>query len=83
VQTQFGWHLIGVTVTPGRTTQFEQAKAQIIQGQLQERKNARFSEWEKGVLDDWNDQTVYASEDLVPRATTNPTPPAASTVPTP
>jgi parvulin-like peptidyl-prolyl isomerase len=83
VQTQFGWHLIGVTVTPGRTTPFEQAKAQIIQGQLQERKNARFSEWEKGVLDDWNDQTVYASDDLVPRATTNPTPPAVSTVPQP
>jgi parvulin-like peptidyl-prolyl isomerase len=79
VKTQFGWHIIMVDITPAKTTAFAEAKAQIIQSQLAQKRQTEFTEWSEKVLEDWADRTVYASGDLEPATTTaaaTPTAPA-------
>jgi len=70
VKTQFGWHIITVDVTPARTTSFAEAKDQIIQTQLSQKRQTEFTTWSEGVLKDWEERTVYADADLKPPATT-------------
>ena len=79
VQTQFGWHVITVDITPKTTTSFADARAQIIQSQLEQRRQTAFQEWSEEVLAEWEDRTVYASDDLKPQTTSTP----AATAPTP
>jgi foldase protein PrsA len=66
VKTQFGWHIIMVDVTPARTTSFADAKDQIVSTQLAQKRQAEFTEWSEGVLEDWEGRTVYANADLKP-----------------
>jgi foldase protein PrsA len=79
VQTQFGWHIITVDITPKTTTGFAEARAQIIQTQLAQKRQTTFQEWSEEVLAEWEDRTVYASEDLKPETTEAP----AATTPAP
>jgi len=82
VKTQFGWHIIMVDITPAKTTSFAEAKPQIIQTQLAQKRQTEFTEWSEKVLKDWGDRTVYASSDLEP-ATTTAAASTAATTPTP
>ncbi len=66
VKTQFGWHIITVDVTPASTTSFADAKDQIVQAQLNQKRQAEFTKWSEGVLKGWEDRTVYADESLQP-----------------
>jgi foldase protein PrsA len=68
VKTQFGWHIIKVDITPARTTSFADAKDQIVQTQLAQKRQAEFTKWSEGVLKDWEERTVYADADLKPPA---------------
>ncbi|MBI1775026.1 MAG: peptidylprolyl isomerase, partial [Proteobacteria bacterium] len=40
VKTQFGWHIITVTITPAKTTSFKEAESQIISSQLAAKRQA-------------------------------------------
>jgi foldase protein PrsA len=75
VKTQFGWHIITVDVTPARTTSFAEAKDQIVSTQLTQKRQAEFTKWSEGILEKWDDRTVYSDEDLKP-TTTAPQEPA-------
>jgi foldase protein PrsA len=66
VKTQFGWHIIMVDVTPASTTSFADAKDQIISTQLTQKRQAEFTKWSEGVLEDWESRTVYADANLKP-----------------
>ena len=66
VKTQFGWHIITVDITPAKTTSFADAKDQIVQTQLSQKRQAEYTKWYTGVLKDWDGRTVYASADLKP-----------------
>lgn len=66
VETQFGWHVITVDLTPASTTSFEEARDGIIQQQLQVERQETWTEWRDGVIDEWEGRTVYASSDLAP-----------------
>lgn len=66
VETQFGWHLILVDITPAQTTPFAEARQQIKVSQLQAARQEEFTEWRDGVIEDWNDRTSYADETLLP-----------------
>jgi len=79
VQTQFGWHIIQVHVTPARTTPFAEAKNQIIQSQLQQRRNEAFSAWRDRILESWRKRARYADPALDPTATTGATTQAPTT----
>lgn len=70
VKTQFGWHIIMVDITPPSATSFAEARAQIIQGQLEQKRQTTFSEWSTKAVEDWGDRTVYADESLKPPSTT-------------
>jgi foldase protein PrsA len=86
VKTQFGWHIIEVKVTPARTQSFAEAKAGIIQSQLQQRRQQKATQWRDQVLASYRKRTRYADSALVPTtaATTAPVPQGgASTSPTP
>lgn len=78
VETQFGWHIITVDITPKRTTSFSDARSQIISSQLAQKRQTTFQEWSEEVLADWEDRTVYADDDLKPQTTSE-----TSTAPTP
>jgi foldase protein PrsA len=78
VKTQFGWHIIMVDITPKKTTSFAEAKSQIIANQLQQKRQAAFQDWSQGVLQEWEDRTVYADDSLKPQTTTQ-----TSTAPAP
>jgi foldase protein PrsA len=69
VKTQFGWHIITVDVTPASVTSFADAKDQIIQTQLNQKRQAEFTSWSEDVLKEWEDRTVYADSSLEPAAT--------------
>src|SRR5690606_23457167 len=81
VKTQFGWHIIMVDVTPARTTSFSEAKDQIISTQLNRRRQEAWNEWSEKVLADWEDRTLYASDDLRPATTEAEAQPPARTAP--
>jgi parvulin-like peptidyl-prolyl isomerase len=66
VETQFGWHIITVDLTPASTTSFEDAVDGIIQQQLQVERQETWTEWRDGVIEEWEGRTVYASSDLAP-----------------
>ena len=66
VKTQFGWHIITVDITPAKTTSFADAKDQIVQTQLSQKRQAEYTKWYTGVLKDWDGRTVYANADLKP-----------------
>ena len=66
VKTQFGWHIIMVDITPAKTTSFADAKDQIVQTQLSQKRQAEYTTWYTGVLKDWDGRTVYANADLKP-----------------
>lgn len=70
VKTQFGWHIITVSLTPAHTTQFAKAVDQIVSTQLEAKRQETWTEWRDGVLEEWRGRTVYASSDLEPAATT-------------
>jgi hypothetical protein len=55
-----------VDITPARTTSFADAKDQIVQTQLAQKRQAEFTKWSEGVLNDWEERTVYADADLKP-----------------
>jgi foldase protein PrsA len=75
-ETQFGWHIVEVQVTPARTQTFAQAKSQIISSQLQAKRNAEFTSWRDKILADYKKRTTYADPKLKPAETTT----AAQTV---
>ncbi len=77
VKTQFGWHIITVDVTPASTTSFADAKDQIVSTQLDQKRQAEFTKWSEGVVEDWTDRTVYSDPDLRP-ATTEAAQPATT-----
>ena len=81
VKTQFGWHIITADVTPARTTSFAEAKDQIIQTQLSQKRQAEFTTWSEGVLKDWEERTVYADADLKPPPATTQAAEGATTAP--
>ncbi|MFP5450573.1 MAG: peptidylprolyl isomerase [Thermoleophilia bacterium] len=70
VETQFGWHIITVGLVPASTTPFAEAKDGIMQSQLQQKRQETYSEWAETALADWEERTVYASDDLKPPAET-------------
>jgi parvulin-like peptidyl-prolyl isomerase len=74
VKTQFGWHIIMVSVTAAQTTSFTDAKAGIMSSQLAQRRQDAFTSWSEKVLKEWEDRTVYADDSLKP-----PEPGAATT----
>ena len=74
MKTQFGWHIITVDVTPASTTSFADAKEQIVSTQLAQKRQAEFTKWGEGIVEEWDDRTVYADGDLKP-TTTRPTAP--------
>ena len=45
VKTQFGWHIITVDITPAKTTSFADAKDQIVQTQLSQKRQAEYTKW--------------------------------------
>jgi len=66
VQSQFGWHIIMVELTPAHTTPFAEAKAGIISSQLQEKRQSAYSGWAEDAVATWGARTVYATDDLRP-----------------
>ncbi len=66
VETQFGWHIITVELTPASTTSFAEARDGIVQQQLQVERQATWTEWRDGVIEEWEGRTVYADSDLAP-----------------
>ncbi len=78
VQTQFGWHIIKVDITPAQTTPFAEARQQIKASQLQAARQEEFTEWRDGVLEEWNDRTSYADEALLPAEQPGAVPPEAA-----
>jgi parvulin-like peptidyl-prolyl isomerase len=78
VKTQFGWHIITVDTTPARTTPFSEAKAGIIASQLAQKRQQAYVDWSQGVLDKWEDRTVYADDSLRPPAATTTAPTATT-----
>jgi parvulin-like peptidyl-prolyl isomerase len=76
VKTQFGYHIIRAETTPARVTPFAEAKANILQTQLQQRRDAEFTKWRDQVVKEWEARTAYASDDLKPETTTQTTPTA-------
>ena len=72
VQTQFGWHIIMVEITPASTTPFEQARGGIISSQLAQARQEEFARWRDEVLAEWQDRTVYADESLRPQTAEAP-----------
>lgn len=81
VKTQFGWHIITVELSPKNTTSFADARAQIITGQLSQKRQTTFTQWSEKVLEKWADRTVYADESLKPEAETTPTAPETPAAP--
>jgi parvulin-like peptidyl-prolyl isomerase len=79
VKTQFGWHIIQVEITPARTTPFEEARAQIVQSQLQQKRNEAFTTFRDKILADWKKRSKYADPKLDPNASAATTP--ATTAP--
>jgi foldase protein PrsA len=77
VKTQFGWHIIQVTVKPAHQQGFAEVQKQIVRTQLNQRRQAVYTAWQTKVLADYKKRTKYASADLAPPATTatTPTPP--------
>ena len=80
VKTQFGWHIIQVTVKPAHQQAFAQVQKQIVKTQLNQRRQAVYTAWQNKVLADYKKRTKYRSAELAPPATTatTPTAPAAS-----
>lgn len=72
VKTQFGWHLIMVKDVSATTTPFAQAKAGIMQSQLEQARQQAYNDWAEKVIGDWEKRTVYANPDLKPPAQTAP-----------
>lgn len=70
VQTQFGWHIIMVELTPAKTTSFAEAKSGIIASQLNTKRQEAYSEWAEKAVKDWEDRTVYADDSLKPTTET-------------
>jgi parvulin-like peptidyl-prolyl isomerase len=66
VETQFGWHLITVSLVPASTTPFAEAKDGIIPSQLQQRRQEEYQRWAEKAISDWEDRTVYARDELKP-----------------
>ncbi len=81
VETQFGWHIITVDVTPARTTSFADAKDQIIASQLGQKREAEYTTWNDEVAEDWNARTVYADPGLEPATTEAEQPAEGATTP--
>jgi foldase protein PrsA len=80
VKTQFGWHIIYVTAkNTAKQTPFAVAKDGIIAQQLQAKRDTKFRSWSDGIVKEWRERTVYASNDLKPPATTAATTPTAPT----
>jgi foldase protein PrsA len=73
VETQFGWHIITVQLVPASTTPFAEARDGIIQSQLQQKRQETYSTWAETAIADWEERTVYASDDLKPPAETQAT----------
>ena len=78
VKTQFGWHIITVDTTPASTTSFSEAKAGIIASQLAQKRQQAYVDWSEGVLEKWDDRTVYAEDSLKPPAATETAPTATT-----
>ena len=83
VKTQFGWHIITVTITPQRTTSFAKAKSQIISSQLAAKRQAAWTAWGQKALKDAEAHTVYADASLKPTTTAATATTAPATTPTP
>ncbi len=79
VKTQFGWHIITVTITPAKTTSFAEAKQQIISSQLAAKRQAAWTAWGQKALKDADAHTVYADAGLKPSTTAATTATAPAT----
>jgi foldase protein PrsA len=62
VQTQFGWHIIEALAdaVPASTQKLADVEEQISSTLLEERKNARITEWAQELEDRFADQIAYA-----------------------
>lgn len=70
VKTQFGWHIITVTVTPARDIPCDEAEAGIIRDQTAVKKNEAIQKWREKVTAKWQAKTVYADSALEPQTGT-------------
>ncbi len=84
VKTQFGYHIITVTVTPAHTVPCAEAEKGIIQQQLQVKRNEATTKWRDKVLAEWRSRTTYADDSLKPQSAAAPAavPASASRAPT-
>lgn len=73
VKTQFGWHIILAQTFPAKTTSFEEAKANIMTQQLETARQEAYTTWAEEAIADWDERTVYASDDLKPQTATTET----------
>ena len=83
VKTQFGWHIITVTITPAQTTSFKEAEKQIVSSQLAAKRQSAWTAWGQKALKDAEAHTLYADASLKPSTTsaTATTAPAATSTP--
>ncbi|MSO44109.1 MAG: hypothetical protein EXQ74_02180 [Thermoleophilia bacterium] len=70
VKTQFGYHIITVTLTAARDTPCSEAEAGIITAQTALKEVKALEVWRTTVTKKYADKTVYADTDLAPTATT-------------
>lgn len=66
VESQFGFHIITVDLVPASTTSFADARQGIIQSQLEMARQEAYSTWAEEALEEWEERTVYADEELAP-----------------
>lgn len=70
VRTQFGYHIITVTLSPGRDIPCPEAEAGIIRTQIGIKRNEAIQKWRDEVTKKWETRTTYADDALKPTSTT-------------
>lgn len=79
VRSSFGWHLIRISRTPGRTPPFAEIADEVRAQRRQAIIDQRLAKWQAAADKRWKPKTVYASADLAPL----PPEPVAPQVPEP
>lgn len=70
VKTQFGYHIITVTVTPARDVPCDEAEKDIITQQTQVKKAEAEQKWRTKLLKEWESRITYSDDSLKPTSTT-------------
>ncbi len=69
VKTQFGWHIITVTVTPATHPTCAEAEKDIIAQQTQMKKAQAEQAWRTKLLKQWESRITYGDDSLKPAST--------------